>query len=219
MRFRVPAFRSVCVASLTVGPKFHDRASRSRNLTPERVAPTGALNKEQSMATRSSPRHDRCAWRPSCADCARPQAQGPRGGGAARSRTPPRSARSSPALAGVSEERLRRLAAHYACTDEELIDALVAMATDRTRGWWEEYRGVLPTSFLDLAELEHHATFLRDVAVPAHPRPAPDGGLRPRRLLVPGPGTPRERAGAARASTGCSARSSSRALPRSRTKR
>ncbi|MEU9184789.1 helix-turn-helix transcriptional regulator [Streptomyces sp. NPDC048484] len=65
--------------------------------------------------------------------------------------------------AGVSEERLRRLAAHYSCTDEELIDALVAWATDRTRGWWEEYRGRLPTSFLDLSELEHHATYRWDV--------------------------------------------------------
>ncbi|KUL73172.1 MULTISPECIES: helix-turn-helix transcriptional regulator [unclassified Streptomyces] len=69
------------------------------------------------------------------------------------------------ALAGVSEKRLRRLAAHYACTDEEFVDALVAMATDRTRGWWEEYRGRLPTSFLDLSELNHHAVFRRDVAV------------------------------------------------------
>jgi transcriptional regulator with XRE-family HTH domain len=68
-------------------------------------------------------------------------------------------------LAGVSEERLRRLAAHYACTDEAFVNALVAMATDRTRGWWEEYRGRLPTSFLDLAELEHHATFLHEVAI------------------------------------------------------
>ncbi|MGV9281022.1 helix-turn-helix domain-containing protein [Streptomyces sp. NPDC003730] len=66
-------------------------------------------------------------------------------------------------LAGVSEERLRRLAAHYACTDEAFVDALVAMATDRTRGWWEEYRGLLPTAFLDIAELEHHSTFRRDV--------------------------------------------------------
>jgi transcriptional regulator with XRE-family HTH domain len=66
------------------------------------------------------------------------------------------------ALAGVSEARLRSLASHYACTDAELIDALVAMATDRTRGWWEEFRGLLPTPFLDLAELEHHATFLRE---------------------------------------------------------
>ncbi|WP_217166836.1 helix-turn-helix transcriptional regulator [Streptomyces sp. AC512_CC834] len=64
---------------------------------------------------------------------------------------------------GVSEQRLRRLAAHYACTDENLINALAAMATDRTRGWWEEYRTHLPTSFLDLSELEHHATFRWDV--------------------------------------------------------
>ncbi|MER6633378.1 helix-turn-helix transcriptional regulator [Streptomyces sp. NPDC000987] len=66
-------------------------------------------------------------------------------------------------LTGVSEERLRRLAAHYACTDSEFVDALVTMATDRTRGWWEEYRGLLPTPFLDLAELEHYATYRRDV--------------------------------------------------------
>jgi transcriptional regulator with XRE-family HTH domain len=66
-------------------------------------------------------------------------------------------------LTGVSEKRLRRLASHYVCTDEEFIDALVAMATERTHGWWEEYRGLLPTPFLDLAELEHHAAFLREV--------------------------------------------------------
>ncbi|MFZ4143763.1 helix-turn-helix domain-containing protein [Streptomyces griseoincarnatus] len=64
---------------------------------------------------------------------------------------------------GVSEERLRRLAAHYACADTALIDALTVMASDRVRGWWEEYRGRLPTAFLDLSELEHHATFRWDV--------------------------------------------------------
>ncbi|GGQ69465.1 helix-turn-helix domain-containing protein [Streptomyces althioticus] len=69
------------------------------------------------------------------------------------------------ALAGVSEQRVRRLTSHYACTDAEFVDALVAMATDRTQGWWEEYRGVLPASFLDLSELEHHARFLRHVAI------------------------------------------------------
>ncbi|MDX3248586.1 DUF5753 domain-containing protein [Streptomyces sp. ME18-1-4] len=68
-------------------------------------------------------------------------------------------------IAGVSEERLRRLAANYTCSDGALIDALVAMATDRTRGWWEEYRGVLPAAYLDLSELDHHATFRHDVAV------------------------------------------------------
>ncbi|MCN9239904.1 helix-turn-helix transcriptional regulator [Streptomyces sp. RY43-2] len=66
-------------------------------------------------------------------------------------------------LTGVSEQRLRRFASHYACTDDEFINALVALATDRTRGWWEEYRGLLPNSFLDLAELEHHCTYRWDV--------------------------------------------------------
>ncbi|MER6013413.1 helix-turn-helix domain-containing protein [Streptomyces bluensis] len=68
-------------------------------------------------------------------------------------------------VVGVSAKRVRRLAAHYACTDEALIDALVAMSTDRTRGWWEEFRGVLPPVFLDTAEIEHHATFLREVVI------------------------------------------------------
>ncbi|MFE7840484.1 DUF5753 domain-containing protein [Streptomyces sp. NPDC057474] len=68
-------------------------------------------------------------------------------------------------VAGVSAARVRRLAAHYACTDDGLIEALAAMATDRTRGWWEEYRGVLPPVFLDTAEVEHHAALLREVVI------------------------------------------------------
>ncbi|MCT7352077.1 helix-turn-helix transcriptional regulator [Streptomyces sp. 15-116A] len=66
-------------------------------------------------------------------------------------------------VAGVSQTRVRQLAAHYSCTDEQLIEALVDMATDRTRGWWEKYRGLLPTPFLDLAELEHHGAYRMDV--------------------------------------------------------
>ncbi|MGW1872321.1 DUF5753 domain-containing protein [Streptomyces sp. NPDC001975] len=68
-------------------------------------------------------------------------------------------------LTGVSEKRLRLLAGHYRCADEEFIDALVAMAGDRSRGWWEEYRGLLPASFLDLAELDHHARYQHNVAI------------------------------------------------------
>ena len=68
-------------------------------------------------------------------------------------------------IAAVSAERIRRLAAHYACTDEALIDALAAMAGDRARGWWDEYRGVLPQVNLDVAEAEHHAVFLREVVI------------------------------------------------------
>ncbi|WP_030860744.1 helix-turn-helix domain-containing protein [Streptomyces sp. NRRL S-37] len=66
-------------------------------------------------------------------------------------------------VAGVSETRVRQLAAHYSCTDEKLVEALVAMATDRTRGWWERYKGLLPPSFLDLAELEHHCIRRQDI--------------------------------------------------------
>ncbi|MET8687387.1 helix-turn-helix transcriptional regulator [Streptomyces sp. NPDC004732] len=60
-------------------------------------------------------------------------------------------------VTGVSEARLRRMAANYGCRDGELIDALVKVATDRTRGWWEEYREVLGPAFANLAELDHHA--------------------------------------------------------------
>ncbi|MFK0103524.1 helix-turn-helix domain-containing protein [Streptomyces sp. NPDC091217] len=72
---------------------------------------------------------------------------------------------------GVSEQRLRRMAANYACADGEFIDGLAAMATDRSQGWWEEYRGVLPAAYQDLAELDHHARFRNDVAVIHVPGP------------------------------------------------
>ncbi|MFE9608631.1 helix-turn-helix transcriptional regulator [Streptomyces sp. NPDC006012] len=77
--------------------------------------------------------------------------------------SPPQITHIESALAGVSEKRLRRLASHYACTDGGFVDALATMAADRTVGWWEKYRGSLPTSFLDLAELEYHATYRWDV--------------------------------------------------------
>ncbi|MER6280918.1 helix-turn-helix transcriptional regulator [Streptomyces sp900105245] len=64
---------------------------------------------------------------------------------------------------GVSEQRLRRMTYNYACADQNLVEALVAMTTDRTHGWWEEYRGALPAVFLDVAEAEHHGAFLREV--------------------------------------------------------
>ncbi|MFF4837157.1 DUF5753 domain-containing protein [Streptomyces sp. NPDC001315] len=61
----------------------------------------------------------------------------------------------------LSEQRIRTLAHNYDCTDDALIDALVAMAAYRERGWWEEYRDTLPPRFLDVAEMEHHAAALR----------------------------------------------------------
>lgn len=68
---------------------------------------------------------------------------------------------------GVSPERVRTLACHYDCGDQALVQALTDMAADRTRGWWEEYREILPSALLDLAELEHHANRLR-TAVTVH---------------------------------------------------
>ncbi|MFG2600334.1 Scr1 family TA system antitoxin-like transcriptional regulator [Streptomyces sp. NPDC048462] len=61
---------------------------------------------------------------------------------------------------GVSAERVRVAAQTYSCTDQALIEALVSMTTDRKRGWWEEYREILPPRLLDLAEIEHHGTAL-----------------------------------------------------------
>ncbi|NGO42865.1 helix-turn-helix domain-containing protein [Streptomyces ureilyticus] len=63
---------------------------------------------------------------------------------------------------GISEERIRRLAVFYACDDAKLIDALCVIAREsRGQGWWDAYRGILAPGFLDVAELEHHATYLR----------------------------------------------------------
>jgi transcriptional regulator with XRE-family HTH domain len=65
---------------------------------------------------------------------------------------------------GVSEERIRRLASFYSCDDRALIDALCAITHEhRGQYWWDEYRGILAPRFLDIAELEHHATAFRAV--------------------------------------------------------
>ncbi|MBP0450006.1 helix-turn-helix domain-containing protein [Kitasatospora sp. RG8] len=61
---------------------------------------------------------------------------------------------------GVSPERLRTVAAACSCANQPLIDALAEMASDRRKGWWEEYRAVLLTDFLEVAELEGRATRL-----------------------------------------------------------
>lgn len=63
---------------------------------------------------------------------------------------------------GISEERIRKLAVLYECDDAPLIDALCAISREhRGQYWWDEYRGVLSPGFLDIAELEHHARYLR----------------------------------------------------------
>ncbi|MFH8789487.1 helix-turn-helix domain-containing protein [Streptomyces roseoverticillatus] len=61
----------------------------------------------------------------------------------------------------VSADKVRAMARAYGCSDQPLIDALTGMTGGRTRGWWEEYREILPPSMLDMAELEHHAQSMR----------------------------------------------------------
>ncbi|MFG2919251.1 helix-turn-helix domain-containing protein [Kitasatospora sp. NPDC048298] len=58
------------------------------------------------------------------------------------------------AKVGVSPERLRSFAAACKSMNEPLIDALEAIVLDRSKGWWEEYRGTVPDGFLENAELE-----------------------------------------------------------------
>ncbi|KOV74231.1 MULTISPECIES: helix-turn-helix domain-containing protein [Streptomyces] len=68
---------------------------------------------------------------------------------------------------GISAERVRTLAGNYGCADQALVEALASMATGRQKGWWEAYRGQLRDAFLDIAEMEWHATRLR-IAVTVH---------------------------------------------------
>jgi transcriptional regulator with XRE-family HTH domain len=65
---------------------------------------------------------------------------------------------------GVSEGRIRRLATFYSCDNEPLIESLCAITREhRGQFWWDEYRGVLAPDVLDVAELEHHAVYLRSM--------------------------------------------------------
>lgn len=64
-----------------------------------------------------------------------------------------------------SPERIRTLACNYACTDGSYVEALVAMAEGKERGWWEKHRGTLPSGLLDIAELEWHAARVRTAQV------------------------------------------------------
>ncbi|MEV7618486.1 helix-turn-helix transcriptional regulator [Streptomyces sp. NPDC089799] len=68
---------------------------------------------------------------------------------------------------GVSGDRIRALAHVYECAEHDFVDALVMLAEERIRGWWEQYRDLLPTGLVDLAELEHRAVRLR-AAITAH---------------------------------------------------
>ncbi|MFJ9777440.1 DUF5753 domain-containing protein [Kitasatospora sp. NPDC101157] len=57
----------------------------------------------------------------------------------------------------VSPDRIRTLACEYQEGDSPYVEALATIAAERGKGWWEEFRGVLPASLLDISELEHRA--------------------------------------------------------------
>lgn len=69
----------------------------------------------------------------------------------------------------VSADRVRALARLYECSDDVLIQALTAMTGGRTRGWWDEYRALLPTEMVEVAEYEHEATELKVAVLVAMP--------------------------------------------------
>lgn len=93
---------------------------------------------------------------------------------------------------GVSPERIRALAGMYSCPDQAFVEALVDMATDKTFGWWESSREVLPSGLLDLAELEHHATAVRTAYTSHMPGllQTPDHAREIFRHVIPAPTPP-----------------------------
>ncbi|WP_409234705.1 helix-turn-helix domain-containing protein [Streptomyces sp. PA5.6] len=61
----------------------------------------------------------------------------------------------------ISAERIRTLCLAYGVTSSSFVDALVRLGESSGKGWWTSYKSQLPTSALDLAELESEAVQLR----------------------------------------------------------
>ncbi|MFF8815915.1 helix-turn-helix domain-containing protein [Streptomyces pactum] len=64
------------------------------------------------------------------------------------------------ARTAIPTPRLRALCESYGCTSATYVDALVCLSEDKGKGWWSAYKGKLPASALDLAELEAKADAL-----------------------------------------------------------
>ncbi|MFF9644525.1 helix-turn-helix domain-containing protein [Kitasatospora aureofaciens] len=60
----------------------------------------------------------------------------------------------------ISAERVLALAADFEEADSAYVDAVAEMAADRTKGWWEEHRGLVPAGILEISEVEHYASAL-----------------------------------------------------------
>ncbi|MDT0450575.1 helix-turn-helix domain-containing protein [Streptomyces hesseae] len=61
----------------------------------------------------------------------------------------------------VPRNGLYKLLRAYGCVDGPTFEALMAMANDRGKGWWDPYKDVLGRRALDLAELESRAVSVR----------------------------------------------------------
>ncbi|MFG3409422.1 helix-turn-helix domain-containing protein [Streptomyces sp. NPDC048142] len=61
----------------------------------------------------------------------------------------------------ISPDRLRTLATHCACADEQYLIALEEMAQPAKPQWWHEYRGRVSPGLLDIVELEWHASSIQ----------------------------------------------------------
>ncbi|KUJ67568.1 XRE family transcriptional regulator [Streptomyces albus subsp. albus] len=61
----------------------------------------------------------------------------------------------------IATDRLRSLVQAYGCKNAEYLDELVSMAESNGKGWWSEYRKLVPQSTVDLAELESRSSAIR----------------------------------------------------------
>ncbi|GHF48595.1 transcriptional regulator [Streptomyces mashuensis] len=61
----------------------------------------------------------------------------------------------------VSRNRLYKVLRAYGCPPGAYFDALMEMAQETGKGWWDDYRDVMERRALDLAELESRAVAVR----------------------------------------------------------
>ncbi|MEU5700906.1 helix-turn-helix domain-containing protein [Streptomyces aurantiacus] len=61
----------------------------------------------------------------------------------------------------VSRNRLYTVLREYGCRSGPYFDGLMAMAQERGKGWWDEFRDTIGPAARDLAELESRSTTLR----------------------------------------------------------